>query len=57
MAEDRTSAQKAFDHFVQTYQVMYPEAVACLQKDREVLLAFYDFPAEHRLHIRTTNPI
>ena len=57
MAEDRVSAHKAFDHFVQTYQAKYPKAVACLEKDREALLAFYDFPAEHWVHIRTTNPI
>ncbi|BCO30775.1 IS256 family transposase [Thiohalobacter sp. COW1] len=57
MAEDRESAHKAFDHFVQTYQAKYPKAVACLEKDRETLLAFYDFPAEHWVHIRTTNPI
>ena len=53
----RCSAQKAFDRFVQTYQGKYPKAVACLEKDREALLAFYDFPAEHWVHIRTTNPI
>ncbi|WP_293725702.1 transposase, partial [Thiolapillus sp.] len=57
MAEDRSSAHKAFDHFVQTYQAKYPKAVTCLEKDREALLAFYDFPAEHWVHIRTTNPI
>ena len=57
MAEDRASAQKAFDHFVRTYQAKYPKAVACLEKDREALLAFYDFPAEHWVHIRMTNPI
>jgi len=57
MAEDRASANKAFDHFVETYQANYPKAVACLVKDREALLAFYDFPAEHWVHIRTTNPI
>jgi len=57
MAEDRASAQKAFDQFVQTYQAKYPKAVECLAKDREALLAFYDFPAEHWVHIRTTNPI
>jgi len=57
MAEDRASAEKAFDHFVQIYQAKYPKAVACLEKDREALLAFYDFPAEHWVHIRTTNPI
>ena len=57
MAEGRASADKAFDHFVQTYQAKYPKAVGCLEKDREVLLAFYDFPAVHWQHIRTTNPI
>ena len=57
MAEDRASAHKAFDHFVQVYQAKYPKAAACLEKDREALLAFYDFPAEHWVHIRTTNPI
>lgn len=57
MAEDRASAHKAFDHFVQTYRAKYPKAVECLEKDREALLAFYDFPAEHWVHIRTTNPI
>ena len=57
MAEDRASAHRAFDHFVRTYQAKYPKAVACLEKDREVLLAFYDFPAVHWQHIRTTNPI
>ncbi len=39
------------------YQAKYPKAIACLEKDREALLAFYDFPAEHWVHIRTTNPI
>ncbi len=57
MAEDRASAYKAFEHFVQMYQAKYPKAVACLEKDREALLTFYDFPAEHWVHIRTTNPI
>ena len=40
-----------------TYRAKYPKAVECLQKDRDVLLAFYDFPAEHWIHLRTTNPI
>ncbi len=57
MAEERASAHKAFDHFVEVYRAKYPKAVACLEKDREALLAFYDFPAEHWVHIRTTNPI
>jgi transposase-like protein len=47
MAEDRASAQNAFDHFVRTYQAKYPKAVNCLVKDRETLLTFYDYPAEH----------
>ncbi len=57
MADTREHAHQAFDLFVQTYQAKYPKAVECLVKDREVLLAFYDFPAEHWLHLRTTNPI
>ena len=57
MAKNRADANKAFDLFVQTYQAKYPKAVECLSKDRETLLAFYDFPAEHWVHIRTTNPI
>ena len=47
----------AFDLFIATYEQKYPKAVECLEKDRETLLAFYDFPAEHWVHIRTTNPI
>ena len=47
----------AFDLFVTTYEAKYPKAAECLAQDREVLLAFYDFPAEHWGHIRTTNPI
>ena len=43
--------------FVETYQGKYPKAVECLHKDREELLAFYDFPAEHWIHLRTTNRI
>ena len=57
MAETREDAHHAFDHFVATYQAKYPKAVECLEKDREELLAFYDFPAEHWQHIRTTNPV
>ncbi len=56
-AEGRKEAEKAFDLFVKTYEAKYPQAVECLVKDRGVLLTFYDFPAEHWLHIRTTNPI
>ncbi|HID49456.1 MAG TPA: hypothetical protein EYP40_07585 [Chromatiales bacterium] len=57
MAEDRAQAARAFDHVVQTYEAKYPKAVNCLVKDGEDLLAFHDFPAEHWVHIRTTNPI
>jgi putative transposase len=56
-AETRMDAEAAFDFFVATYGVKYDKAVAKLTKDRDVLLAFYDFPAEHWTHIRTTNPI
>src|SRR5512135_1634070 len=56
-AESRAGAEKAFDLFVATYEAKYPKATECLVKDREVLLTFYDFPAEHWTHIRTTNPI
>jgi len=56
-AETRVDAEAAFDFFVATYGVKYDKAVGKLTKDRDVLLAFYDFPAEHWKHIRTTNPI
>ena len=54
MAETRAVAEKAFDFFLEAYGPKYDKAVACLAKDRDVLLAFYDFPAEHWKHIRTT---
>jgi putative transposase len=57
LAETKDAAQKAFDLFVRTYEAKYPKATECLVKDRDVLLAFYDYPAEHWVHIRTTNPI
>jgi len=57
MADTRAHAHDAFDLFIETYQAKYPKAVECLNKDREELLAFYDFPAEHWIHLRTTNPI
>ena len=57
LAESREAATKAFDLFVKTYEAKYPKATECLSKDRDVLLTFYDFPAEHWAHIRTTNPI
>ncbi len=57
LAETREAANQAFDKFLAKYQAKYEEAWECLRKDREVLLAFYDFPAEHWKHLRTTNPI
>ncbi len=57
MAESKEEADKSFDLFLAKYEKKYPQAVSCLAKDRSELLAFYDFPAEHWKHIRTTNPI
>jgi transposase-like protein len=57
MAETKVVASRAFEAFIETFQPKYPAAVECLVKDRDVLLTFSDFPAEHRKHIRTTNPI
>lgn len=57
MAAARADAEKAFDHFLTAYRPKYPKAAGCLEKDRDALLAFYDFPAEHWGHLRTTNPI
>lgn len=57
MAHTRENARLAFDLFVQTYQPKYPKAAECLNKDNDALLTFYDFPAEHWIHLRTTNPI
>ena len=57
MAPAKKEAQKHLDDFISIYEPKYPKATKCLEKDREVLLTFYDFPAEHWRHIRTTNPI
>ena len=57
MAETKEDAEAAFDFFVKAYGAKYDRAVGKLTKDRDVLLTFYDFPAEHWKHIRTTNPI
>jgi putative transposase len=57
MAETKKVALVALDFFVETYGVKYEKAVECLTKDREALLAFHDFPAEHWKHLRTSNPI
>lgn len=56
-AEKKVEAVKAFDRFEKMFEAKYPKAVQCLQKDREELLAFYDFPAQHWQSIRTSNPI
>lgn len=57
MSATREEAEKAFDSFINDYHLKYPKATACLDKDREELLNFYDFPAEQWVHLRTTNPI
>lgn len=56
-AETKAAAARAFDQFLATYEAKYPKATACLEKDREELLTFYAFPAQHWQHLRTTNPI
>jgi transposase-like protein len=57
MAETREDAHHAFASFVAVYEPKYPKAAQCLAKDKDTLLSFYDFPAEHWHHIRTSNPI
>ncbi len=57
MASTRVEAHKAFDVFLEIFRGKYPAAADCLEKDREALLTFYDFPAEHWIHLRTTNPV
>ena len=57
MAQTKAAAEVAFDAFIESYAVKYEKAADCLAKDRDALLAFYDFPAEHWKHLRTTNPI
>ena len=56
-AASRADAEAAFDCFLAKYQAKYDKAAGCLAKDREALLAFYDFPAEHWKHVRSTNPV
>lgn len=56
-AETKEYAEKAFDLFIETYDPKYPKATLCLQKDRDELMAFFDFPAQHWQSIRTSNPI
>jgi len=57
MAPEKDEAEKHFDDFIKICEAKYPKATECLKKDRDALLTFYDFPAEHWRHIRTTNPI
>src|SRR6202048_1357922 len=57
MAETKVAAELAFDAFIESYALKYEKAADCLSKDRDTLLAFYDFPGEHWKHLRTTNPI
>ena len=56
-AESHNKAEGAFDRFLEKYGAKYDKAATCLAKDRAALLAFYDFPAEHWKHVRTSNPI
>jgi len=57
MAETKAKALDAFDEFLHLYDAKYAGACECLRKDKDALFAFYDFPAEHWIHLRTTNPI
>jgi len=57
MSATREDANKAFDAFIKAFEAKYPKATECLDKDKKELLAFYDYPAEHWVHLRTTNPI
>jgi len=56
-AAEKNQAERKFDNFLKLYEAKYPKVAQCLEKDRDALLTFYDFPAEHWRHIRTTNPI
>lgn len=57
MSPRREEGLKAFDRFLSLYEAKYPKACKCLEKDKQRLFTFYDFPAQHWQHIRTTNPI
>jgi transposase-like protein len=57
MAPTKDEAMKAYNHFLSSYEVKYDRACECLRKDVASLFSFYDFPAEHWVHIRSTNPI
>lgn len=56
-AETKEDAEKSFDLFIRTYEAKFPKSTLCLQKDREELLAFYNYPAQHWQSLRTSNPI
>lgn len=57
LADTKQHAQDAYQHFIDTYVLKYPKATECLSKDYDDLFRFYDYPAEHWVHIRTSNPI
>jgi transposase-like protein len=57
MAPTKKDANVAFDVFIEEFDAKYPRAVSCLRENRGKLMTFYDYPAEHWRHIRTTNPI
>lgn len=57
MAATKAKALESFDEFLRLYEPKYAKACECLRKDKDALFAFYDFPAEHWIHLRTTNPI
>jgi putative transposase len=57
LSPTRKSALAAYDQFITSYQAKYPKATECLEKDKDWLFTFYDFPAQHWSHLRTTNPI
>ncbi len=57
MAETKDDALATYNRFFELYEAKFPKACACLRDDKDVLFTFYDFPAEHWIHIRTTNPI
>src|SRR6266436_5229085 len=57
LAPTRKAALAAYDQFISSYHTKFPKACECLEKDKEILFTFYDFPAQHWSHLRTTNPI
>src|SRR5258708_12772889 len=57
LSPTRKTALTAYDQFIASYQAKYPKATECLEKDKEWLFTFYDFPAQHCSHLRTTTPI